>query len=214
MTGGVAALVLAAGASTRMGTGAPKALAEVAGTSMLDRVLATLADAGVEPVVVLGPPHGEQIRGALPTAQRTAWNPRPELGMLSSVQVGLRALPAGAVRGALIWPVDVPLVKTATVRLLIEAADTAPGRPRLVLPSHADRGGHPLWLPAALFTEALELPEGSTLRSLREGHPVLRLVVADPAVLRDVDTPADLAAAQEAAGPARDSALNPARNQR
>lgn len=198
MTGGVAALVLAAGASTRMGTAAPKALAEVAGASMLERVLATLAAAGVEPVVVLGPPHGERIRGALPGSPRTAWNPRPELGMLSSVQVGLRALAAGAVSGALIWPVDVPLVQTATVLQLLAAAqaDGAAGSPRLVVPSHADRGGHPLWLPAALFTEALELPADSTLRCLRERHPVLRLAVADPAVLRDLDTPEDLAAAR------------------
>lgn len=201
MTGGIAALVLAAGASTRMGTAAPKALAEVAGASMLGRVLATLAEVGVEPMVVLGPPHGEQIRAALPDSQRTAWNPRPELGMLSSVQVGLRALATGAVRGALIWPVDVPMVQTATVLRLLEAAqaDEAAGGPRLVVPSHADRGGHPLWLPAALFAEALELPADSTLRCLRERHPVLRLAVEDPAVLRDLDTPADLAAARAAA---------------
>lgn len=209
LTGGVAALVLAAGASTRMGPGAPKALAEVAGASMLERVLTTLAEAGVEPVVVLGPPHGERIRAALREAHRTAWNPRPELGMLSSVQVGLRALTWGAVRGALIWPVDVPLVKTATVRQLLEAAHAEPDGPRLVLPSYAERGGHPLWLPSALFAEALELPAGSTLRTLRERHPVLRVAVADPAVLRDVDTPADLAAAREAAGPAPERAPGP-----
>jgi molybdenum cofactor cytidylyltransferase len=198
-TGRPAALVLAAGTSRRMGTGAAKALTELAGARLLDRVLATLAQVGpdgwIEPLVVIGPPHGAAIRAALPAATRTAWNPCPERGMLSSVQTGLRGLvAAGAAAGALIWPVDVPLVRAETVRRLLQVA-LADGAGRPVLPTYGGRGGHPLWLPACRFGDVLALPEGATLRVLRTRHPELRLEVADAAVLRDIDTPADLHAA-------------------
>ncbi|MFO0573970.1 MAG: nucleotidyltransferase family protein [Polyangia bacterium] len=192
---GPVALVLAAGASTRMGTGAAKALIELGGVRMLDRVLSSLEAVGVEPLVVIGPPHGAAIRAALPASVRTAWNPRPERGMLSSVQTGLGELVAAPVMGALIWPVDVPLVQAVTVRRLLQAAQ-AEGAGRPVLPTHAGRGGHPLWLPACRFADVLALPEGATLRELRARHPELRLEVTDAAVLRDLDTPADLAAAR------------------
>ena len=132
----VAAVVLAAGASTRMGS--PKALLPArtgGGESFAEAIAATARAAGVDDVVfVLGPPHGEAIAARLPAGARSAWNPDPARGMLSSVQAGIAAL-QHEVGAALVWPVDQPWVAIETVRAVLAApAD------RIALPAHGPRG--------------------------------------------------------------------------
>ena len=187
----IAAVILAAGASSRMG--AIKALLELDGETLLGRVARLARAGGAETiVVVLGPPHGERIRAALPAGAQVAWNPDPSRGMLSSVQAALPALPGPASpgSGALIWPVDVPLVAALSLQQLL-----CGDRTRLAAPCHGERGGHPLWLPASLFAEVLALAPTSSLRELRQHHPLLRVPVDDPGVLRDLDTRAEFALA-------------------
>jgi CTP:molybdopterin cytidylyltransferase MocA len=185
----IAAVVLAAGGSTRMGE--PKALLRRPdGRSYVAAIVDTAEAAGCgEVVVVVGPPHGDVIRAALldiPHA-RLAVNPRPERGMLSSIQSGLGALTLG-VEATLVWPVDIPFVGAATVRAI------AGGR-GLVIPTHDGRGGHPVRIPRASFAEVLALDPARGLKALMEAHAadVTRLPVADRAVLVDVDTPEDYA---------------------
>jgi CTP:molybdopterin cytidylyltransferase MocA len=188
----IAAVVLAAGASTRMGE--PKALLRTPdGRRYVEAIAETARAAGCDDVVVvLGPPHGEAIRAAMPAAT-VAWNADPERGMLSSVQAGLAALAAprgdGAGDAVLIWPVDIPFVDVATVRTLVMHGGT------IVVPVHNDRGGHPLRLGRAHFAEVATLDPSRGLKALLDAHAaeVTRLPVADAAVLVDVDTPDDYA---------------------
>ncbi len=183
------AVVLAAGASTRMGE--PKALLRFTdGRRFVDAVVKSARDGGCAgAVVVIGPPHGEAIRRALPDGAAAAWNPQPERGMLSSVQAGVAALPADAT-AALVWPVDIPRVQEATVRAIVDAAPD-----HLIVPTHDDRGGHPLRVPRRLFGELQALDPARGLKALVEAHAaaVVRLPVADGAILVDVDTPEDYA---------------------
>lgn len=187
----IGAVLLAAGASRRMGQ--PKALLQLGGQTLLARVTRTAEQAGAQTFsAVVGPPHGLEIRAAhtpsfSPHDFIWAWNDQPERGMLSSVQAGLRHLPDG-VLGALIWPVDIPFVAVTTVRALLGA-----NLSQLIIPVHRGRGGHPLWLPRALFGETLSLPPEEGLRALRNRHPPLRFEVEDEKVLHDLDTPEDLA---------------------
>jgi CTP:molybdopterin cytidylyltransferase MocA len=182
-------VVLAAGASTRMGE--PKALLATGdGRRFVDAISASARAGGCSGVlVVVGPPHGEAIRRALGTGVATAWNPQPERGMLSSVQAGVAALPA-SVNAVLIWPVDIPFVAAATVRQLLNAA---PGK--IIVPTHNKRGGHPLRIPRRWFAAVMALDPARGLKALLEAHvaEVERLAVADRAVLVDVDTPDDYA---------------------
>ena len=188
----VAALVLAAGASTRMGE--PKALLRVPdGRRYVEAIAASARGGGCdEVVVVLGPPHGQAIGSALPADAQVAWNPEPARGMLSSVQAGLAALTEG-VSAALIWPVDIPFVAAATVRTLVMHDGT------IVVPMHnfggGPRGGHPLRLGRAWFAEVARLDPARGLKALLDAHAaaVTRLPVDDRAVLVDVDTPEDYA---------------------
>ena len=181
------AVVLAAGASTRMGE--PKALLRTRdGRRYVEAIADGARTGGCDAVVVvLGPPHGERIRAALP-GWTVAWTERPERGMLSSVQAGLGAI-GGDAGDALIWPVDIPFVEPATVRALVMHGGT------IVVPVHNGRGGHPLRVARAHFAEIAALDPARGLKALLEAHAaeVVRLPVADPGVLVDVDTPDDYA---------------------
>lgn len=187
-------IVLAAGASQRMGQ--PKALLTLDGRTLLHWIVErSLALPATEVWVTLAQPHGDRIRQELSSLgsrldlQRVhvAWNEAPEHGMLSSVQCALSQL-NGDRSGALIWPVDLPRVQPAT---LLRILDAATRQPTLIVPTHDGRGGHPLWLPRALFAEALSLPTELGLRGLRERHPPRLVSVDDGGILRDIDTPQD-----------------------
>jgi molybdenum cofactor cytidylyltransferase len=184
----IAAVVLAAGASSRMG--GPKALLHTPdGRRYVEAIAETARAGGCDcVVVVLGPPHGDAVRAALPPAVVVAWNGDPARGMLSSVQAGLAALPAD-VAAALVWPVDMPFVDVATVRALVVHDGT------IVVPVHNGRGGHPLKLGRGSFAEVMTLDPARGLKALLDARAaeVTRLPVADRAVLVDVDTPGDYA---------------------
>lgn len=193
----VGVIVLAAGASQRMGQ--PKALLHLEGRSLLQWIVEQArALPAQEIVVTLAAPHGPQVSKELDYLRsklgadglHEAWNPAPERGMLSSVQCGLSliSLLAAQLSGALIWPVDLPRVQRATLCQILDVAVSQPG---LIVPTYCGRGGHPLWLPRALFAEALALPAEQGLRALRERHPPCFVPVEDEEILRDLDTPED-----------------------
>jgi CTP:molybdopterin cytidylyltransferase MocA len=182
------AVVLAAGASERMG-GQPKALLRTSdGRSYVQRIADAAKSGGAQGVVVvIGTPHGDKIKKALPAGVAPTTNPMPERGMLSSVQVGIAAL-APKATGALVWPVDTPYVKPETVRAILDAA---PGK--VVVPMHGGKGGHPVRIPRTRFGELAALAPDATLKALIDARPDLveRLEVNDPGVLTDIDTPDD-----------------------
>jgi CTP:molybdopterin cytidylyltransferase MocA len=187
------AVILAAGSSTRM-DGKPKALLrDSQNQTYLSRIAVHAREGGVGGVlVVVGPPHGDAVKKALPPGVAAAVNPRPDRGMLSSVQSGINAVPPGCT-GVLVWPVDVPFVKATTVRAVVNV----PGA-KLVVPTHQGKGGHPLRIPRQLFAEVMALDGEGGLKALLDARPgsVERLVVDDAGVVIDVDTPADAAEAE------------------
>jgi molybdenum cofactor cytidylyltransferase len=189
-----AAIILAAGASTRMGR--PKALLEIDGETFLDRLIRVFAAAGVMPVVVLGHDAGVIAAGCQRAAEALlALNPHPELGQLSSLQCGLRAAPAHA-ELLFFTPVDSPGVRVTTVlRLRQEWAER--GRPPVVTPRFAGRNGHPVGIHPSMAGEILNAPSGATARGVLAQHQseTLRVEVDDPAVLWDLDDECALRAA-------------------
>lgn len=181
----VRVVILAAGASTRMG-GRPKALTPVGGETALARMVAACAHAGLgTPVVVLGA-HEAEVRescGAL--AVEWVRNPRPEAGRTGSLKRALERVGASA---ALVWPVDHPLVAAGTLRLLADAPAA------VAVPVHEGRRGHPIRLAGAALVEARSLADDAPLRDVVRRDParVLEVPVDDPGVLANLDTPEDL----------------------
>ncbi len=193
----VAAIVLAAGRGTRIGT--PKALLQIDDEAFVARVVHTAREAGVDRIVVVVGARGDEVRALVPVDAgpvHVVTNPDPESDTLASLRVGLACLDEeeADVDAVLAWPVDHPGVCVETVRAVIEAAAGAIGS--AVVPRWSGRGGHPTLFPRAMFARlrAGEI-EGGARAVLREcADRVVRVEVDDPAVVRDVDTPEDYAA--------------------
>src|SRR5829696_5703142 len=116
------AIVLAAGASTRMGR--PKALLPAGGGTFIRTILGTLRDGGVPDAVVVVRPGQDAVVEEIAAAGfgRAVMNPRADEGQLSSLLAGLAAIEDERLEAALVTLVDVPLVAASTIRLLLERA--------------------------------------------------------------------------------------------
>ncbi len=188
-----AALVLAAGAGSRMG-GRAKALLESGGKSFLAHVLDTARDAGLRPLVVTGA-HAEAVApAARALGAEVAHNPDWAAGMASSIRTGLAAL-GSDLEGVLVWPVDHALVGRETVARILDEADPR----RIVVPVlDGVGGGHPCWFGRDFLLELADPGldgRGGARAVVRAALPVrvIRVMVRDQAVRYDIDTPADYA---------------------
>lgn len=190
----VSAVLLAAGRSRRMGAGAVKALLPWRGTALIEYQLAQLAalDEVTEVVVVTGHRAAEiepLVAGA-PKA-RAVRNDAWESGKVTSILAGLRALSPGC-DAVLLLAVDQPR-PAAVLRALIDAHARA--RPLISLPVFAGRHGHPVLFDRSLLPELLAIDEATLgVRAVvaRHAADVYEVRSEDPAVLLDINTPADL----------------------
>lgn len=196
------AVLLAAGASVRFG--GAKLLAPVLGEPLVRRSARTLLEGGVELLLVVTGARSPEVSRALEglaglqVVENAGW----ASGMFSSVKAGLSALPAGAGPVA-VTPADLPGLLPNDVRRLLEAAKGAPEA--IVIPSSERRRGHPIVLPHAVAEAIATWPETERLdRIFREsGWPVLHVEGFGPGVLRDADTPEELAGALSPRTPVR-----------
>lgn len=173
----IGAVVLAAGASSRMGRD-KAALTLPDGTTFLEAILATLARLHIPAVVVVAP--GGSGAGVVV-------NPDPSRGMLSSVQCGLSSLPEG-IDACLLWPVDHPRVELGTVATIV-AASRAHGAP-VVVPVFDGRRGHPVLFAGPALEELLRLPLTATAADVVHAHADrLEMAVGDAGVVLDIDDP-------------------------
>lgn len=188
----IAALVLAAGAGARMGR--PKALIAWRGRSFVRHAVALAEAAGCDPIAAVegaAPLPPDELGPAFVVRNET-WLK----GQTDSLRRGLALLSARAPdRAVLVLSVDRPHVRPDTARALADAARADPDA--IWQPLHAGRRGHPILYPAAVIPLLLALPEGATPRDLLARPAVAArrrvLPVDDPAVLDNIDHPADLA---------------------
>ena len=126
----VAGLILAGGASRRMGT--PKALLRFQNETFLDRLIRLFSTVASPVIVVLGH-QSDQIRSGIERASEATFavNPDPERGMLSSLQCGLKTLPAGTEAVMMFTPVDHPNLQGSTLEKLARLFETE-GAPVIV----------------------------------------------------------------------------------
>ena len=186
----IAAVVLAAGMSRRMG--ADKLTLPWGEHTVIEQVLTTLEQAGVAQICLVSGATRASLEMLLAgRALQMAFNPNYADGeMIRSLQVGLAALPA-EVDAALVVLGDQPQIEVAVLRAVLEAAANAPGR--LVIPSYQMRRGHPWLLPHRLWPMVMGLKPPDTLRDFlnRCAEDVYYIDVKNDSVLQDLDTPED-----------------------
>ena len=181
----VAAILLAAGRSRRMG--AFKPLLPFGNKTVIEHCVATLREAGIESIVVVVGHRGEEVRRQLKSFEVTfALNPDPESEMGASIACGIRELPESA-KATLIALVDHPAVPQEVITALIDQWQSGS---RLVVPEFEGRGGHPALIDLRFREELLRLDPERGLRAFFEEHrpEVQRLPVSSPFVARDMDT--------------------------
>lgn len=187
----VAAIVLAAGASRRMGRN--KLLLPVDGEPMLRGTVRRALDAGLAPVVVVVGHDAEGARAALAGLDvRFAESPDPTGPTSASLHAGLRALDDGPTAGdaVVVLLADMPHVSCAMLRALVDAAgrDDAP----LHVSRYGDVRAPPLLFRRALWPELLAWHGDGCGKAVVRAH-LAEAVLHDWPVhaLQDVDTPAD-----------------------
>ncbi len=183
----IAAIILAGGASRRMGT--PKALLEFQSETFLDRLIRLFSTVASPVIVVLGH-NADRIKAGIQRANEAAFaiNPDPERGMLSSLQCGLAQLPPN-IDAVMFTPVDHPSLRSSTLEKL--AAGFQAGHAPVAVPTHQGRHGHPVCIARPLIAELLALPAAAVASDVihKYGGQTSYIELDDPAVTTDVDDP-------------------------
>jgi len=190
----IAALVLAAGRSSRM-RGRNKLLLDVAGKPMVSHAVDALLQSAARPVIVVTGHESANVRAALGGRDvRFVENPGYAQGLSTSLRAGLGAL-APDVDGVLVCLGDMPLVAARHLDQLIAAFNPAEGR-AICVPTHEGKRGNPVLWGAQFLAEMKALAGDVGARHLIGEHAdlVREVPVADDAVLADFDTPEAMAA--------------------
>ncbi|MBL6750547.1 MAG: nucleotidyltransferase family protein [Nevskia sp.] len=192
----IAAVVLAAGRSTRM-AGCNKLLAGLGGIALVRHAAQAAVAAGLAPVVAVTGNAAAQVEAALAGLPlRAVHNPDFAAGLASSVRTGVQALggAAGAAAdGAVFLLGDMPLLRAAHLLRLMQAFADAPA-PAICVPTYGGRRGNPVLWSAAYFPRLAELAGDRGARVLFEEYAahLVEVPMPDDAVLVDIDTDAAL----------------------
>ncbi len=190
------AIILAAGLSSRMAEFKP--LVRIGGKSFVEHAIALFRTSGIaEIVTVVGYRAPELFPVVQAAASRGVINADYTDGMYSSIQAGVKALkhPGDAFFSL---PVDIPLVKPATVQQLALAFDQHRAPP-VCYPLFQSKRGHPPLINSRLIDALLRYDGKGGLREFLRGYEnqAVSISVEDPFIRLDADTPQDLSRLEE-----------------
>ncbi len=183
---GLAAIILAAGESKRMGL--PKMLLDFAGKTMIERVIDNVICPEIENVIVVLGAYSEEIKKKLETQAITfCYNENYKEGMLTSVQCGIRSVPPDT-EAVLVFQGDQPFIKKSIIAELTKAWMLS--EKGIIMPVYEGKRGHPLLIDKRYFGVIDTLDSSEGLRALAKLYPedVLTVETAVPGILRDFDT--------------------------
>jgi CTP:molybdopterin cytidylyltransferase MocA len=190
----IAGIILAAGESRRMGS--PKALVPFRGLTFVEHLLAATRHPRIGVVRIVLGAGASDIRAGLSADPATiVVNYEWEKGPLSSIQAALRNLAGsniGAIEGALICPVDHPLVTLHLIASMVQAFDNS--KSLIVLPTYRGRRGHPVLFRSTLFAELMQAPMETGARAVVRAHPneISSVQTEEEGVVLNLDDPAAL----------------------
>jgi molybdenum cofactor cytidylyltransferase len=190
----IAALILAAGQSRRMGA-TNKLLAEIDGRAMVNRVVDTVRASKAEPITVVLGHEAQRVRDAIGKSGDLSFveNPRYAEGLSTSLIRGIDALPAD-IDGVIVCLGDMPRVSPDVIDRLIAAFDPLEGR-AICVATHNGKRGNPMLFARRFFDEVREISGDLGARHLTGAYPELTCDVemSGDGVLLDIDTPDALA---------------------
>lgn len=181
----IAAILLAAGRSRRMG--AFKPLLPFGDRTVVECCINNLRAADIKDIIVVAGHRADDIQEQLKGLDVSiVVNPEPDSEMSASIARGVEQLP-GSARAVMVALVDHPAVPPDVIRLLVDEWRRGA---TLVQPEHDGRGGHPVLVDLRFQDELLNLDPERGLRALFEAHraEVRRVPVESPYVARDMDT--------------------------
>jgi molybdenum cofactor cytidylyltransferase len=181
----IAAIILSAGRSRRMG--AFKPLLPFGDRTVIACCVDNLRAAGIDEIVVVVGHRAKDVQQQLKGVEVSfAVNPDPDSEMSASIALGVEQVSSSA-KALIVALVDHPAVPSEVIRILIDEWERGAA---LVQPEHAGHGGHPVLIDLAYRSELLNLDTAQGLRELFASHreQVRRAPVASPYVARDMDT--------------------------
>jgi molybdenum cofactor cytidylyltransferase len=187
-TGRYAAIVLAAGLSSRMEEFKP--LLPLGGETITDRVISIFTNNGVEVILVTGWRKDNLTAGIKHHDIKIIENPDYPSGMFSSIQAGVKSLSLSH-QAFFIMPVDIPLVRPTTIKHLIDIASEYPDR--IIYPVFDGVRGHPPLIPSSLVNEILHWHNEGGLKAILDSHSEMdvEIRVPDEYILLDIDNQED-----------------------
>jgi molybdenum cofactor cytidylyltransferase len=204
-SGGVAAIILAAGKSTRMGEA--KQLLRLGDSTVLVQTIENVRRSRVDEIVLVLGSSAEAIRRQLPISLleglKVVINPAYAQGMATSLRAGLSALDA-QVDAALIVLADQPFVRPQTLSQIAQLAHQhRSSRAQIVIPSYHGVRGNPVLLDRSVFAEVMALQGDVGCRAIFSSHTerTLMLEVEDEGILLDIDSHEDYERLREESPP-------------
>jgi len=191
----LAAVILSGGASRRMGT--PKALLPYRGGTFLEHLLKVTNHSRIGwRRVVVGADAQAIVEGVKLPADEVVINENWEAGQLSSIQSGLRSLPART-DGMLLCLIDHPLISSELVGELVERFYES-GK-SIVLPVYKGRRGHPVIFASRLYEELLSAPLETGARAVVWAHreDVCEMETSEEGCILNLNDPDGLAKARK-----------------
>ncbi len=187
-------IILAAGLSTRMGR--PKLLIRVEGVRLIDRVVMSAARSPLNDLTVVVGPDSDDMRGfvnQLDQGRRinVVENPNPEMGMSSSMRIGIASVhPGGA--GVMILQADQPWLSAEVIDRLLDTFAADPEK--ITAPTVFGRRTTPVIFPASMVPELMAVTGDRGGREVLERHRsrIAPVEMGDIYDDSDVDTPEDL----------------------
>jgi molybdenum cofactor cytidylyltransferase len=202
MQSSTAAIILAAGSSSRMGTEHYKLLLPLGDRPVLAHVITATLTSHARPIILVLGHRAEQVRAAIAhyvahPSITLVENPNYLQGMSTSLRLGLQILmqdsyrsesPSYSPTGALVILGDQPLMTPQILDTLIEARQTT-GK-RIIAPLYNGKRGNPVLFDASLFSELMEVTGDEGGRSVIERHrqDVATVEVGNTVATYDVDT--------------------------
>ena len=186
----IAAIIPAAGASSRMGS--PKALLKVGDTIFVRHIVDVLRSAYVQDIVIVLGAEADLIKKSLDgmdvsVAINTEW----KSGQLSSIIKGIDSFPRSGIEAVVICPVDHPMVSCRLITDLLQAFRKS--KKNIVVPAHKGRRGHPVIFSSGMFDEIRNASLDIGMRQVLRDHPgdVYEVETDEEGVICNIDTPED-----------------------